>query len=86
MKTLTIRIPDSLLAELEYESRARNVSKSDIVRERLDHPDVPRTGASKLRSILETAWAAEVPERPRRFRSSKKQKLAEIIRAKKLHR
>jgi len=48
MKTLTVRVPDRLAAELEAESRARKVSKSDVVRERLDipkqsSPDVPRT-------------------------------------------
>jgi Arc/MetJ-type ribon-helix-helix transcriptional regulator len=35
MKTLTVRLPDSLAAEIEAESRKRGVSKSDIVRERL---------------------------------------------------
>lgn len=37
MKTLTVRVPDRVAAELEAESRARKVSKSDIVRERLDN-------------------------------------------------
>ena len=36
MKTLTVRLPDSLAAEIEAESRRRSVSKSDIVRERLE--------------------------------------------------
>ena len=35
MKSLTVRLPDALAAQLEAESRARKVSKSDIVRERL---------------------------------------------------
>jgi hypothetical protein len=35
MKTLTVRLPDSLVAQIEAESRTRNVSKSAIVRERL---------------------------------------------------
>lgn len=35
MKTLTIRLPDPLAAEIEAESRARKISKSDVVRERL---------------------------------------------------
>jgi hypothetical protein len=38
MKTLTVRVPDVLAAEIEAESRKRNVSKSDIVRERLTSP------------------------------------------------
>ena len=36
MKSLTIRLPDSLAAQIEAESRARQVSKSDVVRERLE--------------------------------------------------
>jgi len=35
MKTLTVRLPDALVAEIESESRRRNLSKSDVVRERL---------------------------------------------------
>jgi ribbon-helix-helix CopG family protein len=36
MKTLTVRLPEPLVAEIESESRLRKVSKSDIVRERLE--------------------------------------------------
>ncbi len=35
MKTLTVRLPEALAAEIETESRARKMSKSDIVRDRL---------------------------------------------------
>jgi len=35
VKTLTVRLPEALVAEIEAESRARKVSKSDVVRERL---------------------------------------------------
>jgi Arc/MetJ-type ribon-helix-helix transcriptional regulator len=35
MKTLTVRLPEPLVAEIEVESRGRGCSKSDIVRERL---------------------------------------------------
>lgn len=35
MKTLTVRLPDELAAQIETESRTRKVSKSDIVRDRL---------------------------------------------------
>jgi len=37
MKTLTVRLPEPLVAETEAESRARKLSKSDVVRERLRH-------------------------------------------------
>jgi Arc/MetJ-type ribon-helix-helix transcriptional regulator len=45
MKTLTVRLPESLVAEIESESRARRVSKSDVVRERLQ--SAPHTARSK---------------------------------------
>jgi Arc/MetJ-type ribon-helix-helix transcriptional regulator len=35
MKTLTVRLPEALVAEIEAESRGRRLSKSDVVRERL---------------------------------------------------
>jgi hypothetical protein len=38
MKTLTIRLPDALITQIEFESRRRKLSKSDIVRERLSSP------------------------------------------------
>ena len=86
MKTLTIRLPDVLARQIERESVARRLSKSDIVRERLDQPALAPFQDSSLRDILDEARAAKVPTRPRRFRSPQKQKLAELIRAKKLHR
>lgn len=38
MKTLTVRLPEKVVAEIEAESRQRKVSKSDVVRERLTIP------------------------------------------------
>lgn len=35
MKTITVRLPEPLAADIEAESRQRKVSKSDVVRERL---------------------------------------------------
>ena len=35
MKTVTVRLPESLVAEIDSESRRRRISKSDVVRERL---------------------------------------------------
>ncbi len=35
MKTLTVRLPDALAAEIQAEARERKLSRSDIVRERL---------------------------------------------------
>jgi hypothetical protein len=36
VKTLTVRLPDDLAARIEAESRERQVTKSDVVRERLE--------------------------------------------------
>lgn len=35
MKTLTVRLPEALVADIEAESRGRKITKSDVVRERL---------------------------------------------------
>jgi Arc/MetJ-type ribon-helix-helix transcriptional regulator len=48
MKNLTVRLPETLVAQIEAESRRRKVSKSDIVRERLartptSHQNPPAT-------------------------------------------
>ncbi len=46
MKPLTVRLPASLLADIEAESRRRRLSKSDIVRERLSGAAASRRGPS----------------------------------------
>ncbi len=38
MKTLTVKVPDTLFAEISIAAETRKVSKSDIVRERLTQP------------------------------------------------
>lgn len=38
MKTLTVRLPEALVSQIETESRRRKLSKSDVVRERLTLP------------------------------------------------
>jgi len=45
MKSLTVRLPEALMAEIEAESRARKLAKSDVVRERLSR----RAGSSRRR-------------------------------------
>lgn len=90
MKTLTIRLPDSLVLEIERESQSRRVSKSDVVRERLHQPQRAAAAGGSMSDlighILEESWKAKVPARPPRFRSPHKRRLAEILRAKHLHR
>jgi Arc/MetJ-type ribon-helix-helix transcriptional regulator len=42
MKTLTVRLPEAVVAQIEAESRRRKLSKSDVVRERLTWADNSR--------------------------------------------
>lgn len=42
VKTMVVRLPDALAADIEAESRKRNVSKSDVVRDRLAAKPTPR--------------------------------------------
>jgi hypothetical protein len=53
MKTLSVRVSDRMAAELTAESRARKVSKSDIVRESLQNRKQPNSELPK--SYLEIA-------------------------------
>jgi hypothetical protein len=46
MKTLTVRLPDALIAQIEAEARRRKLSKSDVVRERLGRAEKPRRSVS----------------------------------------
>jgi len=43
MKTLTVKLPDQLFFEITGQARARNMSKSDVVRERLTQQARPLT-------------------------------------------
>ncbi len=90
MRTLTVRLPESLVTEIERESQVRRVSKSDVVRGRLQQSGCALKAAASMKDtigdILDGSWSAEVPAGPPRFRSPHKQGLAEVIRAKKLHR
>ena len=45
MKTITVRLPEAMAAEIESESRAEGISKSDVVRRRLE-------GAAPRRAAL----------------------------------
>ncbi len=50
MKTLTVKLPDPLFAEIESAARSRKVTKSEIVRERLERS---KTGKQSLWSRME---------------------------------
>jgi Arc/MetJ-type ribon-helix-helix transcriptional regulator len=54
MKTLTVRLPESLVAEIEMESRGRKCSKSDVVRQRLQGASRPaRRQSAPLDAIVD---------------------------------
>ena len=80
VKSLTIRLPDALIAEIEHESRERRVSKSDVVRERLTAPPSPRA-RHPLADILAEIDRQPPAVGPRRDAARDKKRLPEIIRA-----
>ena len=51
MKTLTVRLPEPLAADIESESRGRGISKSDVIRERLERAARQRERAASLDTI-----------------------------------
>lgn len=61
MKTVTVRLPDSLAAEIEAESLDRRVSKSDVVRERLQLASSPSStdAASPWRAIADLVGSVD---------------------------
>ena len=60
MKTLTVRLPEQLVAEIEVESRGRRCSKSDIVRERLQRATrLTERQATQLDAIADLIGSVE---------------------------
>jgi Arc/MetJ-type ribon-helix-helix transcriptional regulator len=53
MKTLTVRLPEPLVADIEAESRGRKLSKSDVVRERLERAPRRRRHNASLDTIAD---------------------------------
>jgi len=53
VKTLTVRLPEPLVADIEAESRGRKISKSDVVRERLERPARQRRRTASLNAIAD---------------------------------
>ena len=64
MKTLTVRLPEAMVAKIEAESRRRKLSKSDVVRERLQAADErPATHSARLDGIADLIGSVEgLPE------------------------
>lgn len=57
MKTITVRLSEPLAARLEAESRARKMSKSDIVRDRL--ASVPPQQSNALADIADVIGSVD---------------------------
>lgn len=53
MKAFTIRLPEPLVADIEAESRRRKISKSDVVRERLETAPRLRRRAASINAIAD---------------------------------
>ena len=85
MKTVSLKLPDALAGWLETQARSRRVSKSTLVTHLLGRKS-PRPKKGQVIDILEEAWRAKVSPTARRWNVEKKQRLADLIRAKKLPR
>jgi Arc/MetJ-type ribon-helix-helix transcriptional regulator len=59
MKTLTVRLPEPLVADIEAESRGRKISKSDVVRERLQNARHERRRTKSLAGIADLVGAVD---------------------------
>jgi Arc/MetJ-type ribon-helix-helix transcriptional regulator len=59
MKTLTVRLPEALVAKIEAESREDQRSKSDIVRERLSPAARPRSRRVPPASIADLVGSVD---------------------------
>jgi len=59
MKTLTVRLPEPLAAAIEAESRGRKISKSDIVRERLQAASEASQGSAPPQAIADLIGSVE---------------------------
>ena len=59
MKSLTVRLPEPLVADIEEESRGRKISKSDVVRERLERAPRKRRHTASLDAIADLIGSVE---------------------------
>jgi Arc/MetJ-type ribon-helix-helix transcriptional regulator len=84
---MTIRLPDSLVTEIEHESQSRRVSKSDVVRERLRQPHPQAAAGGSMRDLIgDLIGSVRNDGLPADLSSNKKKYLPALIRAKKRHR
>jgi Arc/MetJ-type ribon-helix-helix transcriptional regulator len=59
MKSLTVRLPEPVAADIEAESRGRKISKSDVVREWLERAPGQRRRTASLTAIADLIGSVE---------------------------
>ena len=71
MKTLTVRLPEALVAEIEAASRERRRFKSDVIRERLSRAE-RSSSTARLPDLvsLVSALPADLSERRKAYLKS----------------
>jgi Arc/MetJ-type ribon-helix-helix transcriptional regulator len=52
MKTITVRLPEPVAADIKAESEVRGISKSDVIRERLTREGRPRTRLETVADLI----------------------------------
>jgi hypothetical protein len=76
MKTLVVKIPEALAAKIEAEARAAGVSKSEVVRRKLEREDEagprPLTMWDVTRDIIEKLERENTDTRVRNVAGNKK--------------
>lgn len=58
-RTITVRLPEALADEIATESRKRGVSKSDVIRERLERARDAKEVPPELADIADVIGAAD---------------------------
>lgn len=71
MKTIVVRLPNPLAAQIEAESRERGISKSEVVRERLEAP-ADRHPSSSFNAIADLVGSIEDDDLPTDLSARKK--------------
>ena len=85
MRTITVRLPEALVEEIDAEARERGVSKSDVVRERLQVvPGLHPKPASRLAAIADLVGS--IDDLPADLSSRKKEYLRSTAYGRKRHR
>ena len=86
MRSVTVKLPDPLWADIEAESRRRNISKSDVMRERMERGKPPQPQrAVHLDAIADLIGSVE-DDLPADLSSRKKHYLRMILHGRKHHR